>query len=175
MVYLYVDRYEDSVQGSRRLLERALLEQGYHNASLSHDEQGKPFLKNGLEISISHTRDAAAVALSDSPVGVDLEYCRAVGTSVIRRVLSEEEQKWFRDRGARREDFLALWTLKESYYKYLGTGLPGFPNQTEFYQEDGVWHLRGSALRFFVWQKDLLTAALCCDEQEVEVNWGRQS
>ena len=64
-------------------------------------------------------------------------------------------------------DFFTLWTLKESYYKYLGTGLRGFPNETEFWTQGGVWQLRGQEkLVFWLREEKNLLMALCSHEQE---------
>ena len=81
--------------------------------------------------------------------------------------MSDREWEWYTFRGERPEDFFTLWTLKESYYKYLGTGLPGFPAETEFCLTDGLWRLRGSPLHFLTTQKGPLFLALCGEEQEV--------
>ena len=121
--------------------------------------QGKPYLPEGPQFSLSHTRGAVAVAIGKSSVGVDVEHIRPLREDLPRRVLSREEYAWFQSRGQRPEDFFTLWTLKESYYKYLGTGLPGFPNKTEFYLEGGLWYLRGAAQRFYVRKKGELLLA----------------
>lgn len=167
MVYLYAREFEEPVQGSRSLLAQALRDRGLPPMPLLHDEAGRPYLKDGPQISLSHTRGAAALALSDSPVGVDIERLRPIRENIDRRVMSGTEYDWYVSRGAAAADFFVLWTLKESYYKNLGTGLPGFPNETEFCLENGLWRLRGTPHKFFVRQTKLLFLALCCEEQEV--------
>ena len=172
MVYLYIGYFADPKAGSRSLLARGLAELGYGPLELLHGEHGRPWLDGGPEISLSHTRGAAAAALSeDGPVGVDLEAVRPVRKGLPRRVLGPEEYAWYLSRGEAEADFFTLWTLKESWYKYLGTGLPGFPNQTEFYPDGDRWHLRGAEQHFWTGQKDLLFLALCSGEQEVSVRW----
>ena len=79
--------------------------------------------------------------------------------------MSAAEHAWFLRRGELKQDFFTLWTLKESYYKYLGTGLRGFPNGTEFYF-DGSWRLRGEELWFHSWLEKNLLMTVCCHEQE---------
>ena len=155
---------EDQSQAARALLgemmERPDLE-------VLHEESGKPFLRDCPHISLSHTAGAVAVAASDTPVGVDVERVRLINPGLPRRVMSDGEYDWFQRRGARPEDFFTLWTLKESYYKYLGTGLPGIPNRTEFYLEDGLWRLKNVPQKFFVYQEKELHIALCGDAQSV--------
>lgn len=169
MVSLYMGEYPDGRQGSRLLLTQALRDWGASPEEPCHNEAGKPFLPDGPELSISHTRGAAAVALGTGALGVDVERRRPVRDGVAQRVLSGAEYAWYEARGQCPEDFLVLWTLKESYYKYLGTGLPGYPNETEFRMKNGVWQLMGRPQRFFTWQKKDLLIALCCDEQETEI------
>lgn len=149
---------------------RGLLREVLHMPSLevSHDALGKPLIPGGPEISISHTKNAVAAAIGAGPLGVDVEAVRPIADRLPERVLSAREYGWFVRRGRRAEDFFTLWTLKESYYKYLGTGLPGIPNGTDFYLENGVWRLAGAELRFDVWEKNLLRLALCSQAQQVE-------
>lgn len=132
-----------------------------------HDRVGKPYVAENLQISLSHTRGAAAAALCKSNVGVDLEQIRILRAGMAQRVMSPMEYSWYKSRGAKKEDFFTLWTLKESYYKYLGTGLRGIPNRTNFCLQNGIWHLEGQKQKFFVWQTETLSIALCCEEQEV--------
>ena len=72
---------------------------------------------------------------------------------------------WFEGRGQTKIDFFTLWTLKESYYKFLGTGLPGFPNGTVF-EKKGEWKLRDSGLYFKVLQENNLLLTVCSQEQD---------
>ena len=153
-----------------RAAARALLREVLHMPSLEvcHEALGKPHIPGGPEISISHTKTAVAAAVDDGSVGVDIEELRPIADRLPERVLSAREYSWFLSRGRRAEDFFTLWTLKESYYKYLGTGLPGIPNGTEFYLENGAWQLAGTALRFDGYNKNLLRMALCSQAQQVE-------
>lgn len=69
---------------------------------------------------------AATMAVSDAPVGIDIE-CRdgRRWEALSRRFFSEAEQAFIA--GHRSEDrpqaFILLWTCKESLYKYIGCGL----------------------------------------------------
>ena len=75
--------------------------------------------------SLSHDRSAVAVAVSDAPVGVDLERDTAfrerfpdpdVLSRLERRSCTPAELAALRGT----EDFLALWTKKESIFKCVG-------------------------------------------------------
>jgi len=175
LVYLFIKAAQKPEQATANLLHIALKELGLPEMDRLHDPSGRPYLPSGPQISVSHSRNYAAVALGDGPIGVDLEESRTLRPRLIRRVLSEPEYQWYLNRGSDEEDFLTLWTLKESWYKYQGTGLPGFPNETAFYQDGDRWHLSGASQSFFVLKKDLLHAALCSDGQEVTVRILRES
>ena len=160
---------EDPSAEARRLLREGLKRLGFSACDPAHDALGKPYLPGGPQISLSHTRGAAAAAIStEGPVGVDLEAMREIRPGLARRTMSPSEYAWYASRGARQEDFFTLWTLKESYYKYLGTGLTGFPNGTDFRLEGDRWRLGEEPLGFFTEKKDLLILSLCGREESGE-------
>jgi len=74
--------------------------------------------------SASRSADLAALAISSSRVGLDLELEqeRPRWQRIAKRFYSEEEQRALAGSPAR---FLEFWTLKEAYLKALGVGLPG--------------------------------------------------
>lgn len=87
--------------------------------SIEKDQQGAPFLKGSdLFISLSHKGDVVALAVSPSPVGVDVE-----DTSVPRNV--ERLSKLFHtsERPEDLYDFYRVWTAKEAEGKRLRTGI----------------------------------------------------
>lgn len=74
--------------------------------------------------SASHSADLAALAISSSRVGLDLEIerRRPRWERIAARFFSPEEQRAVAGSPDR---FLQFWTLKEAYLKALGLGLPG--------------------------------------------------
>lgn len=115
--------------------------QEYMSDRVLINEKGKPYLpQNEFYFNISHCRDYVAAAVSDIPVGIDIEAERIVKDNVAVRVLSlmELDQVEFSDQMS----ILAFWTLKESFYKRTGTGLVSTMNETDFIlpkQLDGEW------------------------------------
>lgn len=103
--------------------------------SIEYAEGGKPYIKNypELHFNLSHCRRYVAVAIHSSPVGVDIECRRKVSQSLIKKVCSEDEQQTIAASQEPDMEFLRLWTRKESYLKYTGTGivepLTGIPPQ----------------------------------------------
>lgn len=82
---------------------------------------GKPYLvDHDLHFSLSHTRGLCALAVSDRPVGIDVELAtRDLRTAVGRcSTLRERRRLTIRPN----VDVVAVWTVKEAYAKALGLG-----------------------------------------------------
>lgn len=98
-----------------------LVENTYGEVAI--DANGKPHCP-GAEFNISHSGHYVAFAISERPVGIDIE---AVGRNmdIARRVMDPDEYRDFIDLvdGKGRDDvFARMWTAKESYMKALGLG-----------------------------------------------------
>lgn len=101
--------------------------------SFSANHWGRPEIAGpgalpGLRFSLSHTSGLTACAVAlDCDCGVDVEAFDRGGDplKLARRVLSPKELADLEARaaGARRDRFLAYWTLKEAYVKARGLGL----------------------------------------------------
>ena len=98
--------------------------------------QGKPFLlaRPDIHFSISHTKNAILVAISDAPIGVDVEAFRSPSAALIARTMNATEQAaiatadgWniHRTPGTPEGLFSAIWTRKEAVLKLRGTGIEG--------------------------------------------------
>ena len=96
----------------RQLLKFFEIEPQIHQ----YDLQGAPYLTDGRHLSITHTKNVAAIALSSSPVGVDLEHYQEKIKKIAPRFLHEKETV----EGAKQFDIQYLtqiWTAKEALYK----------------------------------------------------------
>lgn len=114
--------------GVELLLYKVLAENGISDAVMRRDANGKPFLPShpDVNISLSHSGRVAAVALSDRPVGCDVQETAAISFErASRRFLSDTEKALVTAAPAEdRSTLLArLWTLKESVVKLTGDGL----------------------------------------------------
>lgn len=87
---------------------------------------GKPYLKNinNIYFNISHSGDYVICAISDHLVGIDIEKIGTKHEKLIK-VLHKREIAYLNEipYKFRRQVFYNLWSLKESYVKYLGFGL----------------------------------------------------
>ena len=94
-----------------------------------YTDAGRPYLPGfPVHFSLSHSKTHALCAVSDRPVGCDIETQRLVSAHTIRRVLADTEQE---------ADFFAYWTLKESYFKLRGDLSQSFSN-IRFTLSDGA-------------------------------------
>ena len=86
---------------------------------------GKPLLASvGSFVSLSHSGDYVALAVSSQAVGVDVEGIRPLHPSLPERVLTEDEKALLDKSGGDPTLLVALWTRKESLGKADGGGLP---------------------------------------------------
>jgi len=70
--------------------------------------------------SLSHSKNAVAVAVATEPVGVDVEYVRPLSASLAEKILSEEELTAFRGLSPENGQAYLLdrWCKKESLFKW---------------------------------------------------------
>ena len=102
---------------------------------ISEDKNGKPFCESSdLCFSVSHSGDLAVCAVSDAPIGVDLERIRKTNMQSARRFASESELIYIFGRIPEKSDFesddrktlerfFEIWTKKEAFGKMNGTGI----------------------------------------------------
>ena len=97
---------------TRQLLKKLNIDPSVHQ----YDEKGAPYLTDGRYISISHTKDKAAVVIGSTPVGIDLEYYQNKIKKISSRFLHKNEI----NETKKCNDILYLtqiWTAKEALYK----------------------------------------------------------
>ncbi len=90
------------------------------------EKYGKPCLSgySDFHFSISHTRNAIVVAISDNPIGVDIERIKEIKIGIVKRFFTECERAYINeDKLGSNKRFYEIWTKKEAYVKYLGLGL----------------------------------------------------
>lgn len=87
---------------------------------------GKPSLAGvkNFHYNISHTCSAVAVAVADYPTGIDIEKITEYDKSIAMRFFSEKEKEYIeKDESGAAARFFEIWTKKEAYVKWKGTGL----------------------------------------------------
>lgn len=89
----------------------------------------KPVCRNTPEydFSISHTENLILCAISESgKIGADAEKIAPFRNDIIMQNFHNEEKEFFNhleNDDLRYASFYRMWTMKEAYSKYLGTGL----------------------------------------------------
>ena len=97
-----------------------------------YDQDGAPFLTDGRYLSITHTKNMAAIAISVFPVGIDLEHYQEKIKKIATRFLHKEESK-DRSKTDNIEFLTQIWTAKEAIYKAFRT--PGIHFNTQLLVE----------------------------------------
>ena len=91
----------------------------------TYNEYGKPMLKevSNIHFSISHCKEAIAVAVADRPVGIDVETLRMPSEALAEKVMDKGEKLRFDISDTPEDFFTAIWTAKEAVMKCRGTGI----------------------------------------------------
>ena len=105
---------------------------GIDSARLHCKENGQPYLSGcQMYVSIAHSGDRIACAISREPVGIDIELIRPIDLNICRHVCVPEETQYLAahrqtglcDDPATLRRFYEIWTAKEAYFKKCGTGI----------------------------------------------------
>ncbi|QHI37167.1 hypothetical protein IMCC3317_25450 [Kordia antarctica] len=106
-------------------IRHLLAEFGYTDFDLYYNEKGKPFLRDGKHISITHSFNFSGIIVSDSiPVGIDIEKQRDKILRIANRFTPLEEYNTFANHEALIRKITIVWGGKESIYKvYAQEGL----------------------------------------------------
>ncbi len=95
------------------------------NPVFEYGEHGKPSIVGHPEIhfNLSHCKEAVVCAVSDSPVGVDVESIREYHESLVRYTMNDDEVRQIESSEHPDVTFIRLWTMKEAVLKLIGTGI----------------------------------------------------
>jgi phosphopantetheinyl transferase len=97
---------------------------GYKDHDLFYDNFGKPLLKDGHFISITHSYNYAAVVVSSYPVGIDIEKQRHKILNIASRFIGYESHYLNKNSDKYIQKLTWIWCIKESLYKlYSKSGI----------------------------------------------------
>ena len=88
-----------------------------------YNDYGAPYIEGGPYFSISHCKTAIAVAVSENPIGIDIEAIRTFKPELMRKTMSPAEQQRITSSATPDQEFIRLWTQKEALLKLQGTGI----------------------------------------------------
>ncbi len=86
------------------------------------DEFGKPY-GECVEFNFSHSGNVAVCAVSDRPVGADIEKIRDVNLQIAKKKFCANEYETIIKSENPQNAFFEYWVKKESYVKALGKGM----------------------------------------------------
>ena len=128
------ERFQFAHDAYRCVLAEALLKYSLFEAfgkaveiDLVYNEYGKPRMRSieNFFFNTSHSGDWVVVAYGKKEVGVDIEKIRFKEMPIIDCILKKEEKEYIYSATGEecKKRFVQIWGIKESYIKYLGTGL----------------------------------------------------
>ena len=95
----------------RHLLHQA----GYSDKDLYYSEDGKPHLKDGKHISITHSFHFSAIVIGSHPVGIDIEMNRDKIKTIAHKFVCQSNN-YIKEPNLK-EQLTVLWGAKEAMFK----------------------------------------------------------
>ncbi|GAA4759830.1 MULTISPECIES: 4'-phosphopantetheinyl transferase family protein [Flavobacterium] len=100
---------------------------GYNDFDLIYDKLGKPHLKDGKHISISHSFDFSAIALSNQNIGIDIEQVK----EKVLRIAPRFMEMWHLENLSEVDQMkkaTVIWGTKEAIFKIKNEVGISFPD-----------------------------------------------
>ena len=107
----------------RKLLQEASLT----DFDLFYTTDGKPYLKNGKYISISHSHEFAALIISNQAVGIDLEILKEKALKIAPRFMNVAHLENLSETNKIKKATI-VWGIKEAIFKIKNKKGISFPN-----------------------------------------------
>lgn len=159
--------------GAGILLLNVIQRHGQTMEDLIYIENGKPVLE-GICFNLSHSDDMVACAVSEKPVGIDIEKIKKLKVNISGRFFTENENKHLEEYQENEAEFFRLWTMKESYMKYTGEGIKLALNRFEISFDDGISVCRdGNRVECYIKEYNVpgYKLTVCAKENEFATDW----
>lgn len=139
------------------LLVRSLEKE--YRMRVAYDENGRPVTDNGMFISISHSGNFSVCAVSEYPIGVDIE---KIGNDIdiAKEIMTDREYREFLSSDDKKRFFYELWTGKESIIKREGVGLSKDVRTISVSDNESVKQIQAP---------EGYAISVCCDDMEVSI------
>jgi 4'-phosphopantetheinyl transferase len=124
LIRVYIQKWSKKDAPWQRILADVLKKDYFMEEipEIMRDDYGKPYFKDcSLQFNVSHSGEYLAIAVSEHPVGIDVQEPKTIRESTFRKVVQPQEEVLIGEK--KEQDFLRLWTLKESFVKAEGKGL----------------------------------------------------
>ncbi|TJX13955.1 4'-phosphopantetheinyl transferase superfamily protein [Tissierella creatinini] len=131
MINIYIEEAMDPKMKSEIFIRWILseyLKVDRDELNIKKTKYGKPYLVDYpyVHFNVTHTKDMIAGAISDNPIGIDMERIkpRPHNKRIAEKFLTKNEQKYIFHRKDNQDlRFLEVWTRKEAYVKWAGLGM----------------------------------------------------
>ena len=104
-----------------------------------YNDYGAPYIEGGPYFSISHCKRGIAVAVSENPIGIDIEAIRTFSPDLMRKTMNEDEQLRITSSAIPEVEFIRFWTQKEALLKLQGTGIISDLHHVLAHVQDVSW------------------------------------
>lgn len=104
-----------------------------------YNDYGAPYIEGGPHFSISHCKRGIAVAVSENPIGIDIEVIRTFSPDLMRKTMNEDEQLRITSSAIPEVEFIRFWTQKEALLKLQGTGIISDLHHVLTHAQDVSW------------------------------------
>ncbi|MHB1146869.1 MAG: 4'-phosphopantetheinyl transferase family protein [Lutibacter sp.] len=126
LISMKSDLHKRGFLSVRHLLKAA----GYNDFDLYYNDNGKPHLTDGKNISITHSYTFSAIAISEAAIGIDIEKNRGKIKIIQHRFVNFEKGFIHKD-----DDYIeqltVIWGAKEALYKIYPFGGLTFKNDID--------------------------------------------
>ncbi len=120
--------------------------------TVSYNAAGKPSVSSSSIcastipfFNLSHSGDFVMLAISDTPVGCDIEHLhKAILSHHVFHPKELTRLRSLHEGDARNREFLRLWTAKEAFLKAIGTGIDANAATYDFSSENSIFLADGS-------------------------------
>lgn len=122
---------------------------------------GKPFIKGmpELQFNLSHSAEGIVCGLANSPVGVDIADIDASNLDCMKSAMHPCEQHAIKNSNDKARTFARFWSMKESFFKYIGTGIDGSIKSLDFSDYDeNLFDYRLAKMQVVDSEKSVITA-----------------
>ncbi len=118
--------YKDKIARHSSLFAWICLNQHLDLANVKFNKNGKPFITDKkIYFSLSHSLNKVAIAISDKPVGVDIEVLlpHTICSLLSQRLLNPKQLNLYFEARDREIWFTKYWTQHEAYIKLKGDAI----------------------------------------------------
>ncbi len=154
---------------SRCLLKYAVFKNGIKYTKILRDANGKPYFESReIYFNISHSEEYIAVALSDRNIGVDVQKIqekKGISSAVKNKAFTLSEQRL-----EKKIPPMMMWSIKESVFKYDGTGIFTDMKKNQIVSEKGHYKIKERDNLYIntFFYKDACVS-VCGEDSQIEV------